>query len=289
METREIAREALRSALRVRRRADVGKALPICVYDLAEKIGVEVKFVGGNSFGGMYEKTCETILVPAMRPPGRQVFTAAHELGHWAFKHGTRVDRVEDFDSLTSVEPEERLANLFAGYLLMPLWAIEEAFARRNWKPENSTPLQIYAISCQFGVGYSTLIQHLRWSLCLISADRAQELDQTTPKLLRQSVLGGNSVRHLVVAGPEWVNSVPIDLAVGDIALVPYGVGVEGSCARLMARHELGELIEAVSPGIGRAANANETWTTFLRVARKDFIGRSIYRHMEDPDVNTTS
>jgi Zn-dependent peptidase ImmA (M78 family) len=286
---RNIAREALRVALRVRRHAGINKALPICIYDLAERLGVEVKFVGGSSFGGMYEKTRQTILVPALRPPGRQAFTAAHELAHWAFEHGTRVDRIEDFESLTSVEPEERAANLFAGYLLMPLWAIEDAFFRRKWEPERSTPLQIYAIACQFGVGYRTLIQHLRWSLNMLSSDRAEELLRTSPKLLRQSLVGASAVRHLIVAGPGWISNVPIDLAVGDVAIVPRGVHVDGSCARVTARHDLGELIEAVSPGIGRAATEDDSWATFLRVARKEFTGRSIYRYMEDPDVNATS
>src|ERR1017187_220960 len=124
----ELARQGLRGALETRRRGTKSKSEPICVFDLAESLGVEVKFCPGNSFGGMYAKASRTILVPALRPQGRQAFTCAHELGHWFFEHGTHIDELDDMERERDDHPEERLVNHFASYLLMPPWAVEEAF-----------------------------------------------------------------------------------------------------------------------------------------------------------------
>ena len=102
-----LARRALRGALETRRRVRASTLDPVCVYDLAEQLGIEVKFFAGNSFGGMYVKTSQTILVPSLRPPGRRAFTCAHEIGHWFFGHGTRIDRLGEIGRRSERKPEE--------------------------------------------------------------------------------------------------------------------------------------------------------------------------------------
>src|SRR5436309_2438353 len=93
-----LARHALRGALATRHRASIAKSAPICVYDLAKQLGLDVRFHGGSSFGGAYAKASRTILVPSLRPAGRRAFTCGHELGHWYFGHGTRIDELADVD-----------------------------------------------------------------------------------------------------------------------------------------------------------------------------------------------
>jgi len=67
----------------------------ICVYDVAQSLGIEVRFVGIPSLEGMYwKKSPATILLGAERPAGRQSFTCAHELGHHIFNHGNKIDGV---------------------------------------------------------------------------------------------------------------------------------------------------------------------------------------------------
>lgn len=280
-----LARQALRGALETRRRIPVGKSDPICVYDIAERLGIEVRFFGGNSFGGMYAKASQTILVPSLRPSGRRAFTCAHEIGHWFFGHGTRIDELSIIGSRSESDPEEYVANTFAGYLLMPPWAVGEAFERRRCSPITCTPLQAYTVAMQLGVGYGTLVSHLQWSLGLITPARADELLKTTPKQLRESLLGGDRTRHLVIADHAWTR-VPIDLQVDDMAILPEGVAVEGRSASIVGSHHLGALVVGRSPGISRAEAHDGSWSAFVRVARRDFEGRSIYRHLEDPDVD---
>lgn len=281
---KELGRQGLRAALETRRRAEVSKSDPICAYDLAERLGVEVKFCGGNSFGGMYAKSSKTILVPAFRPPGRQAFTCAHELAHWYFGHGTHIDELADIENNTEGLPQERLANIYASYLLMPPWAVEDALTRRALKPGECSPIELFAVACQLGVGYETLVQHLRWSLSLIMPPRADELLKTSPKQMRNSLLGQDRTRHLVIADRVW-RKVAVDLQVGDIAILPNGVKLEGQSTIIAEKHQEQTVVEALRPGISRAQSEDGTWCAFIRVSRKDFIGRSAYRHLEDPDA----
>lgn len=280
-----LARQAVRAALDTRRQASISNSEPVCVYDLAEKLGVEVKFFRGDSFDGMYANASKTILVPSLRPPGRQAFTCAHELGHWHFGHGTRIEQLQFVNLSYNRQPEERLANLFAAYLLMPPWTVKEAFRRRTWTPATCSSLQAYIVAVQLGVGYATLVEHLHASLSLITPLYAKRLLKTTPKRLRASILGGDRGGHLVIVDRAWTK-IPVDLQVGDMAILPKGVTLEGKSVFVVSDHEFGVLVIGRVPGITRAETADGSWSVFLRVSRRDFEGRSVYRHLDDPDVD---
>lgn len=282
---KSLARLALRGALEIRRRGKVLKDAPVCVFDLAERLGLEVRFCAGASFEGMYAKGSNTILVPSLRPPGRQAFTAGHEMGHWYFGHGSRIDELPEFAPDDRNDPEEWLANLFAAYLLMPSWAVEAAFARRGWSPASCTPIQLYAVACELGVGYETLIQHLRWSLRLIAPAQATVLADTTPKELREQVVGKVPAKHLVLVDNAWTAG-NIDLQVGHAALLPAGTVVEGTGVAVIGDFSAGRLVQARKPGLARLFLEGNGWAKFVRVSRADFEGRSLYRHLEDPDVD---
>ncbi len=280
-----LARLALRGALEVRRRGQVPKDAPVCVFDLAERLGLEVRFCAGGSFEGIYAKGSDVILVPSLRPPGRQAFTAGHEMGHWHFGHGSRIDELPEFTPDERSNPDEWVANLFAAYLLMPSWAVEASFQRRALNPASCTPAELYAVTCELGVGYETLIQHLRWSLKLITPTRAEDLARTTPKAIREGIIGKVATKHLMLADAAWVAG-NIDLQVGHTALLPVGVVLESDEVSVLADLPTGRLVQGRKAGIARAFLEGGAWAKFLRVSRADFEGRSLYRHLEDPDVD---
>lgn len=284
----ETARQALRGALDVRKRISASVSQPICVYDTAEQLGIEVIFRPEISLGGIYNKTAETILIPTHRPPGRQAFTCAHEIGHWFFEHGTGIDEISELERFDETDPMERLVDIFASYLLMPPWAVRETYDKRQWKISNCTPQQTYTVAGQLGVGYETLVQHLRLSLDLISSRHAKELLKSTPKQLRRLILGNDSAPHLVIVDDSW-SHVALDLRVGDVAIIPASTNLEGGSAAIVSSHELGQLIQARKPGISRVESYDQSLAFFIRVSRKDFIGRSIYRHLEDPDFDESA
>jgi len=280
-----LARLALRGALEVRRRGKIPKHAPVCVFDLAERLGLEVRFCAGASFEGMYAKGSSTILVPSLRPPGRQAFTGGHEMGHWYFGHGSRIDELPEFAPDDRNDPDEWLANMFAAYLLMPSWAVEASFKRRDLNPATCTAQQLYLVACEMGVGYETLVQHLRWSLNLITPTRAAVLAETTPKAIRDQALGKVATKHLVMTDTAWIAG-NIDLQVGHVALLPVGAVLEGTAVAVLGDLPDGRLVQGRRPGIARAFLEGATWAKFVRVSRSDFVGRSLYRHLEDPDVD---
>ena len=108
-------------------RGDAGLALdsPLCVFDLATQMGIDVWFKATPRMEGMYcKEPGPTIVVTSLRPAGRQAYTGGHEVGHHAFGHGTRVDELIGAGGRGADQEEEFLADCFAGFLLMPKAAV---------------------------------------------------------------------------------------------------------------------------------------------------------------------
>src|SRR6266516_2401904 len=236
---RSLVMDAADAALRVRQSAGLGIWTPMCIYDVAEELGLEVRFVDIASMEGMYCKTATPlILVSSLRPSGRQAFTCAHELGHHIYKHGTRIDELVDRPTAKSrFDPEEFLADCFAGFLLMPKSAVSRAFAIRGWHIRSCTPLQLYTIAGEFGVGYTALIQHLAGTLNLIPRSRANELAKVQPRQIRSAHLGREIKEDLTLVDAHWTGR-PIDIQVGDLIQLPADVTSEGDCIRLYGQGE---------------------------------------------------
>ena len=277
------ARVALRAAIQTRRQANVAIDSPINVFDFAEKLGIEVKFAGIGSFGGMWVKQPKTILVPSQQPPGRQAFTCAHELGHWCFGHGTKVDLIDCQEAWTSNDEEELLANAYGGFLLMPIWTFKRCFERRQWTIGKCSPLQVFTIAGQLGVSYEALIKHACFSLDLMSRKHSDELLSTTPRKIASQVMPNHNGSRLLVIDSAW-ETVPIDLQVGEYAALPRDTQFIGKCVRLVASYDQSKIVEAMTPGMDRVWTKKPDWSAFVRVCRKEFEGRSTYRHLEDPD-----
>ena len=283
----ELARHALRAAIRSRMQLDLPPTEALCVYDAADKLGIEVRFVDIPSMEGMYVRSSglnsqPIVLVSALRPAGRQASTAAHEIGHHIFGHGTRIDEyIADADEHEGniLDSEEMLANMFAGFFLMPKAAVERGFAARVCAPTSSTPRDVLAVSGWLGVGYGTLIHHMRSSLGMLSFSAAKRLLSIQPKRIRQEILGTNATSDLFLVDHAWTGR-PLDLQVGDVALASSGIEIEGSCLSLGRTTSEGlQVVEAVTTGLGRLSDSN--WATFVRVRPRGFVGRSIFRHLE--------
>jgi Zn-dependent peptidase ImmA (M78 family) len=272
----------------LRRQAGVGKADPVCVYDLLEeRFGIEVKFQPIESMEGMLiiKEECPVIVLCSERPPGRQAYTCAHEFGHYVFGHGSKVDEyLAGEPGLGSYnDPDEWLADRFAGFFLMPKYAVERAFKTRGWDGSSCNPYQAYVIAGHLGVGYETIIQHMRWSLQMLTDEQAKRLLKKTPKQIRRSLLSEDTSSRLLVVDRFW-DKVAVDLQVGDNAILPRGVLTENKVVRVVGDHDLGVLAEAEAPGTERAVVSGLSWAVNIRVSRKSYVGRGLFRHLEDPD-----
>ena len=278
---RAIARQAMAAALRTRLSIGYGLDHAVCVYDLAEKLGVEVRVLDLPSMEGMYTSSSSpTIIVSSLRPSGRRAFTCAHELAHHNRSDGVKIDElVEQWDK-PRFDPKEFGADCFAGALLMPKMAVSRAFAIRGWNMEECTPEQAFMVAGYFGVGYTTLVHHLTSALLVLPHTRAQALQKVSPRRAQSLLLGWQTSQTVVVVDVHWTGR-PVDVEVGDLIFVRGGAQSEGACIELSSDVEHGRLFRAAMPGIGRL-EAGTTWSAFVRVSRRDYVGRALYRHWEE-------
>ncbi|MFP5273853.1 ImmA/IrrE family metallo-endopeptidase [Coleofasciculus sp.] len=277
-----LAQQAQQKAIDVRRNAGFDNKSPLCIYGLCDKLNVRVKFVD-ISMEGIYLREAEPIiLLSALRPLPRRIFTCAHELGHHVFGHGSTIDElIEESQSSTAFQPEEFLVNLFAGFLLMPVLGVRKAFVSRGWDAASATPEQIFTVACSFGVGYETLITHMAYTLKMIAPPRASLLLKTKPKAIREKVLGHPSTDPLIIADAHW--SMPtIDAEVGSLLLLQIGAEAANDTITFEENHPKGRLFKANRPGIVRVYCRDTGWAVFVRISRYQFIGLSQYRHLEE-------
>jgi len=278
-----LARKAAYEALKLRKSQNLQLWQAICVYDLAEELGLRVHFNAAPSMEGMYMNlSSPTIILSALRPVGRIAYTCAHEIGHHILGHGVRVDEeLEDID-IDRLDSEEYTAECFAGFLLMPKIAVSHGFAKRGWDISACTPEQLYVIAGWLGVGYTSLIWHMSSSLKMIASRRAQKLVKVSLRKIRMSLLNKEVKDNLIVVDKEWFGR-PIDIQVGDTALFEHDIGFEGNCIEPMRYSPQKRAYKAVLPGIGRCFSKRGKWAEFVRVSRKEYTGLYQYRHLEEP------
>ena len=280
-ELKRMAQGAFASALRMRKNAGYRLDEAICVYDLAETLGVEVRFADIPSMEGMlYCNDDPVIIVSSQRPPGRRAFTCAHELGHFQAGDGTTVDELIGGVVRADIDSKEFIADCFAGALLMPKMAVERAFSLRNWSARNPTAGQVYVVSEFLGVGYSTLVHHLWKSLKLLPGSLAENLLKHNRRKAQAQALGWETESTVWIVDPHW-NSRPIDMEVGDLVHLHEDSEYEGSCLEDAGLSCSGRLYRACHPGIGRLSAATG-WAGYVRVSRRNFVGRSLFRHLEE-------
>ena len=285
---RALATEAMQAAAATRAKAELDQSSPVCIYGLCETLGVAVRFNNIN-MEGMYQRGVPPrIHLSARRPLPRRAYNAAHELGHHVFGHGSSIDELrEDAKAQPWQDPKEFLADTFAGFILMPIIGLRRAFTVRGWTPETATPAQMFAIACEFGVGYGTLLTHLSFGVNMVSRARSAVLQKVAPKVLRLELLGAVTPEPLIIA--DCHRAAPtLDAEVKTQLLLPPGTEVTGAGLAFQRDLAAGRLFRAERAGIFQAIVGD--WAVFVRIApiqpdAYGYIGLAPYRHLEeDPD-----
>jgi IrrE N-terminal-like domain len=275
--------KALQKSIDVRNNAKLDLRAPLDVYTLCERLRIKVRFVG-ISMEGMYKRgSPPNILISALRPQPRRAFTCAHELGHHVFGHGSTIDELVDESAKAPFLPDEFLVQAFAGFLLMPPLGVRRAFTQRGWAAADATPAQLYVVACSFGVGFTTMVSHLAYSLDMLDRSRVPELLRIPLARVRRDLLGTASSNPLIVVDDHWALPT-VDAEVGTQIILPPGVMADGDLVASRADTAMGGLYEAVRPGIMRATKPASDWAVFVRVSRHQYKGLSQYRHLEDDD-----
>ncbi|MET8808827.1 ImmA/IrrE family metallo-endopeptidase [Streptomyces sp. NPDC004546] len=124
-----------------------------------------------------------------------QRHTAAHELGHHRLGHRTAAD--EEIDPALrwgngSWPEEEKTAEAFAAWFLMPLPAVRAALGRIcGSRP--STPEHVYRLARELGTSYAGTVRHLV-NLRLLDSSRASQWVKLPPAGLRAALAGGTAL-----------------------------------------------------------------------------------------------
>ncbi len=132
-------------------------------------------------------------------------------------------------------------------------------------------------------MGYATLAWHLQCGLRILGAKRADELRKVRLPRIRKEILGYGCRGELVIVDSHW-RGRPVDIQVNDLALMPAGGCAEGTCIEAAPDATGRVLVRGVTPGIGRLFLGESGWSGFVRVSRRDYIGRNKYRHVEEID-----
>jgi hypothetical protein len=281
MDRTGLLRQGLKAAEAAREAADVDPFGPADPYAAAEGFGLRVNFTATSMEGFYFKGKPPNILISSLRPVGRRAFTCAHELGHHWFGHGSTIDQLQEDDREESDKPDEVLANAFAAFFLMPTVVVRAAFASRGWPVSSPTPVQLFTIACELGVGYGTLLNHLTYTLREVSTATRQELKKWTPQRIRKHLLGDESEEAVIVIdGHSAAPTFDVEKKAG--VLLPAGATVMGSA--LVHERELDGFDLYRAARRGEAAISGVETPTRVRVMPKQYEGPARRRFLEDPD-----
>src|SRR4051794_32273899 len=135
------------------------------------------------------------VLVTTERPLNIQRFTAAHELGHWAFKHRPSLDdetilRRSPFAARPGYDFQEVEADAFAIAFLLPRWLIAHHCQRHGWTTTTlRRPDVVYQLSLRLGSSYEATC----WTLQrynFVTPSVARSLVAAQPRDLKAALLG---------------------------------------------------------------------------------------------------
>lgn len=279
---KNLVMQGMQASIAARTRAGLDLKSPACIYGLCEANKVAVRFNDIN-MEGMYDRSPRPrIHLSALRPLARRAFTCAHELGHHVFGHGSTIDELQDDQAKNADRPpNEVLADSFAAFVLMPTLGLRDAFARRGLNPNHATAADTYAVACNFGIGQSTLVNHLAYGISMITQGQRDRLGRITPKMIRTEILGEVVTEHLTIADRHW-NSSTLDMEESALLLLPAGVVVDATVLAPERILGAGRLFRAAKCGITRVAIPGTGWATYVRIARKQYVGLARFRHLED-------
>lgn len=144
--------------------------------------------------------------------------TAAHELGHHVFDHGSRADTDLDVAGAQPGRvwtPEEKQAESFAAWFLMPLPAVEAAMRRADISRFDS-PTQAYELAQWLGTSYAGTVRHLA-RLRKISGRLAASWSRMTPGRVRARLYEGAPARSRVLAVRPQAHGGVLHVSTGDV------------------------------------------------------------------------
>jgi Zn-dependent peptidase ImmA (M78 family) len=195
---------ALNASAKAHRKWDVEANRWIDAFDIAAKRGIFLAFRPLNKLGAaiVHEGDSAGIIVNSNHPLSRQRYSVAHELGHLFFKHHTTLDLNDIFESGSPPKTdEEKLAESFASWFLMPPGLIDDYAARRGIE-RIVTREQVYQLALFLGTSYESTAHHLRNSK-RATTQRANDWLKRPPQDIKEQLAVG-------FAPASWRNDIHV-------------------------------------------------------------------------------
>ena len=187
----EAHREAIIAAADAREELQLDSFERIDIFEALVQDGLKVMFRPLQGVAAFYEPPRQTasagVLINSKHPLALQRYSGAHEYGHHVFKHGRQVDRDGELGAKRgTLTHEERLAEAFAAWFLMPPEAARAALVRLGIE-RPAGPRDAYALGLRLGVSYKAICTHLP-SLKLASASVARGWADLPLKEIKQEL-----------------------------------------------------------------------------------------------------
>lgn len=212
-------RQAVEEAGSQLRKIGVNFEEPIDVFKIIHEMGIELMFrpLEGKPDGFYLPQSTSRpkagILLNSRRSPPRQRYTAAHELYHFLRKDSGRVEVIlEECTRVPQGRPDEEvLADVFAGYFLMPAKLVTHFFRKLGFKKkEKFDGKDIYRLALCMRTSYEATCYHLL-HLEFISLDQHRALKKIQPQKIKSTWIPGLGHNDI------W----PIDQKMNDFLLLP--------------------------------------------------------------------
>jgi hypothetical protein len=123
----------------------------------------------------------------------------------------------------------------------------------------------------------------MQYSLGLLDAAQSRSLLRVSLKAIRASFWGVDTDHDVIPVDTHW-SGRPVDVQEGDFLILPLGTKREGSCIEILQTSPNGVQAQAIRPGLGRLYIPSSEWGAFVRVSRRSYVGRGIYRYLEEMD-----
>jgi predicted secreted protein len=143
-------------------------------------------------------------MITTRRQPAVQRYTAAHEIGHWTLDHGHAWFDDEEAILRPSAPERERIAQLFAAYLVMPPPLVEATARHHGIEAGSPEPPQAYLVARDMRVSYEAAVRQMA-ELDVISAQDRDRLLLVSPLAAKRALAHG--IRPVVGNADIW----PID------------------------------------------------------------------------------
>lgn len=260
--------------------------IPIDPIEIAIQRNCEVRFMSLPSLEGIYSPDPRpTIVLGSQRFSGRRAYTCAHELGHHEFEHGTKIEELRKNNSNNQTDPDEFTADMFAAFLLMPQGIVRSVL--RKWEIDTDLiePMQVFALSAYFRVSYGAFIDHLTFTLKILSPNQRKELKKVAPKELKAR-FGGLPQKEVFLVDYRWVGRA-VDLEIDDLLVLPENVAIDNSIIIEKVETKGKQVtFKARDKGYCRAFDDRKGWAVNIRITSRNYEGLSGYRFLNEPEDN---